>query len=134
MGKDFLRAIFLLLLILPLSAGATWQIADPSRGAALPPHTAVTGYPGRYHSRVVIYVRRGYLYSNIRRTAHEYGWGLIWYPRHHYAVFTPAAFSGDTFINTMSRLLSHYPLVVTYRVDRQNHTKTMIVRPIRHHH
>jgi len=126
MYKRFLGMIVLLILI-PLIASATWQIADPLHGvkSRYLYSSSRTDHPQRYaNGKLVLFkLRKGLLKDNIIRFAKKYNWRVTWRTANNYYVMLNTKMVGSKFQVVMDQLLAHYPLYASYNT----YSKRMVV-------
>ena len=117
MYKRFLGMIVLLILI-PLIASATWQIADPLHGvkSRYLYSSPRTDHPQKYANGTLILfkLRKGLLKNNILRFAKKYNWRVTWRTANNYYVMLNTKMVGPKFRMVMDQLLAHYPLYASY--------------------
>ncbi|MEE9571610.1 MAG: hypothetical protein V3W20_01025 [Candidatus Neomarinimicrobiota bacterium] len=128
MYKRFLGVIVVLMLI-PLVASATWQIADPLHGIKsgylYSSRLSRTDHPQRYaNGKLVLFkLRKGLLKDNILRFAKKYNWRVTWRVANNYYVMLNTKMVGPKFRVVMDQLLAHYSLYASYNT----YSKRMVV-------
>ncbi|MGD9107755.1 MAG: hypothetical protein PVI75_01110 [Gammaproteobacteria bacterium] len=116
MYKKFMWILVILVLI-PLTSSAIWQIADPAHGTGRRYEHGVD-YPQQYVNGAIISfkLRKGLLKENVFRIACKYRWKVRWLAPNKYYVTLATKIVGPTFPIVMNGLLSHYPLRATYDI------------------
>ncbi|MGD9152876.1 MAG: hypothetical protein PVG30_04365 [Gammaproteobacteria bacterium] len=112
--------ILVILVLIPLTSFAVWQIADPFHVTRCHCKSNVD-YPQQYVNGAIISfkLRKGLLKENVICFAGKYRWKVRWLAPNKYYVTLATKIVGPTFPIVMNRLLSHYPLRATYDVKCQ---------------
>lgn len=104
------------LMLVPVTAMAIWQVADPSHGTKYHKRGLRVDYPRVYTNgaKISCVLRKGSLRSNVMSCAEKYNWRVAWSVTNNYSVTINTKIVGPTFPIVMSGLLSHYPVHATY--------------------
>ena|SRR3989338_7178638 len=130
--RKFVLVLLGLVIILPFTAQAVWQVANPARSDSAPnlvvnPALGKSDYPSNYTLRPAFNVRlrKASLKTNIEKFAAAHQWNVIWRTARQFPVLNRSPVSGSTFPITLNRLLEHYPLYAQYNMK----TKTVWIFP-----
>lgn len=120
--RKILSVFITTLILLPVAAYATWQVADPFHGSKLnrelqPAATIHQSdvpkvYRGKRHFSFM--TKKTWLKTNLTIMAKEHGWTVNWKAYRNYQVLLKTRLVGSSFPDTANELLSHYPVKAYY--------------------
>ncbi|OGT21625.1 MAG: hypothetical protein A3C55_00345 [Gammaproteobacteria bacterium RIFCSPHIGHO2_02_FULL_42_13] len=130
--RRFVLILFGAIIILPFTAWAVWQVANPVRSdsssnSIVNPALGKSDYPSNYTMRPAfnVHLSNASLQINIEKFAAAHQWNVIWRTTQQFPVLNRSPISGSTFPITLNRLLEHYPLYAQYDMK----TKTVWIFP-----